>query len=533
MLSALVLGISWYMQVLSETTGDLKTMEKHAQVAVETLDTYRDIRSKINDWLDKQYLIQCKIAASAMSLVPRDELTREDMKELAELLDVKHVYLFDKTGKVVVTNSPYDHFVLSSDKESQSYAFRPLLDGVDHIIQEPQTNDVLGEYMQYIGVSLRDQNDLCDGFVQIGVDPLLRDQLIEPLNVDTVLSNLVIGLPKYAVAIDKETLRITGTTGIGYKGQPIEELGVSNEALTTNFSGFLWINGTEYYAGFSESSDLYLVPIVPRTRSFDAFLYSLMLAAVSFVTLILIIIAALFHYDSMVIDAAPKDDTENDHEADKIPDNELDEDYGLFSGFSNLIKVQDKFLFEERWKVNSSNGEQTPEIRIRKVIYRLLLIFCVINLIPVVWFNFFGNNDFDNLNGLAYIIMGKWEKGLNIFAVSSCVYLLFILYLLIVLVTRILYHIARVSDTRVETVCLLLRSSLKYICAVVFIYFGLSQFGVDTQTLLASAGILSLVIGLGAKDLVNDIIAGFFIIFEGSFKVGDWITVGNFSGAVT
>lgn len=305
------------------------------------------------------------------------------MNELAELLDVKHIYIFDKNGKVVVTNSPYDHFVLSSDKDSQSYAFRTLLDGVDHIIQEPQKNDVLGEYMQYIGVSIRDENDLCDGFVQIGVDPLLRDQLIEPLNVDTVLSNLVIGLPKYVVAIDKETLRIAGTTGIGYKGQLIDELGVTDEALTANFSGFLWINGTEYYAGFSESSDLYLVPIVPRTRSFDAFLFSLMLAAVSFVTLILIIITALFRYDRMVIEEAPKTEVEEDHGIGKAPENALDEDYGLFSGFSNLIKVQNKFLFDERWKMNTQKGEQTPETRIRKVIYRLLLIFCIINLIPV------------------------------------------------------------------------------------------------------------------------------------------------------
>ncbi len=538
-LSALVLGMSWYMQELTEMTEDLKTMEKHAHVAVDTLNTYAEIRGSLNEWLDEQYLIQCKIAASFMSLVDRDILTREDIGELAELLDVKYVYLFDKNGKVVVTNSPYDHLELSTDKESQSYAFRPLLDGADHVIQEPLKNDVFGDYMQYIGVSLRDGNDLCDGFVQIGVDPSLRDRLIEPLNVDTVLSNLIIGLPKHAVAIDKETLSIAATTGIGHKGQLMEELGITSDELTANFSGFLWIDGTEYYAGFSESSDLYLVPIVPRIRTASAFLTSLKLAGISFVTLILIIFAALHRYDSSVVAAAealvPENDAESGKETnDKLDaDDEIDEEYGLFSGFSKLIKVQDKKFFDERWNVNSSKDERSPEVRIRKVIYRVLLVFCVLNLIPVIWFGIFGNNDTDKLTGLAYVIMGRWEKGLNIFAVSSCVFLLFVLYVLIVLANRILYHIARISDMRVETICLLLRSSLKYICAIVFIYFGLSQFGIATQTLLASAGILSLVIGLGAKDLVNDVIAGFFIIFEGTFKVGDFVYIGNFYGTVT
>ena len=50
--------------------------------------------------------------------------------------------------------------------------------------------------------------------------------------------------------------------------------------------------------------------------------------------------------------------------------------------------------------------------------------------------------------------------------------------------------------------------------------------------MLASAGLLSLLLTFCAKDLVSDIIAGFFIIFEGTVKVGDWISVGSWSGVV-
>ena len=42
-----------------------------------------------------------------------------------------------------------------------------------------------------------------------------------------------------------------------------------------------------------------------------------------------------------------------------------------------------------------------------------------------------------------------------------------------------------------------------------------------------------MMISFGAKDLVSDIIAGFFTLFEGSYKVGDFITVGSWYGTVT
>ena len=50
--------------------------------------------------------------------------------------------------------------------------------------------------------------------------------------------------------------------------------------------------------------------------------------------------------------------------------------------------------------------------------------------------------------------------------------------------------------------------------------------------MLASAGILTLVVGLGAQGLVSDVLAGLFIIFESEFQVGDIVTIDGFRGTV-
>ncbi|MBP5313385.1 MAG: mechanosensitive ion channel family protein, partial [Eggerthellaceae bacterium] len=60
----------------------------------------------------------------------------------------------------------------------------------------------------------------------------------------------------------------------------------------------------------------------------------------------------------------------------------------------------------------------------------------------------------------------------------------------------------------------------------------LEAFGVNPTAILAGAGILSLVIGLGAQPLIEDIIAGLFIIFENVFDVGDIIVIDGYRGAV-
>lgn len=78
----------------------------------------------------------------------------------------------------------------------------------------------------------------------------------------------------------------------------------------------------------------------------------------------------------------------------------------------------------------------------------------------------------------------------------------------------------------------LLSSFIKYISAIILIFLILSICGVDTTTLLAGAGILSLIVGLGAQPLIEDIIAGLFIVFEDVFDVGDIIIIDDFRGTV-
>ncbi|PTX53061.1 mechanosensitive ion channel-like protein [Melghirimyces profundicolus] len=60
----------------------------------------------------------------------------------------------------------------------------------------------------------------------------------------------------------------------------------------------------------------------------------------------------------------------------------------------------------------------------------------------------------------------------------------------------------------------------------------LNEFGVNTSAILASAGILGLAIGFGAQGLVSDTVTGFFVLVEDQVNVGEYVTLGGYSGVV-
>ncbi len=95
-----------------------------------------------------------------------------------------------------------------------------------------------------------------------------------------------------------------------------------------------------------------------------------------------------------------------------------------------------------------------------------------------------------------------------------------------------LLHKSFNSSKRGETILTMLYSFTKYIIAIIAILVILTLWGVNSSALLASAGGLALVVGLGAQSLISDVITGVFIVFEGEFNVGDIVVIDNWRGKV-
>ena len=83
-----------------------------------------------------------------------------------------------------------------------------------------------------------------------------------------------------------------------------------------------------------------------------------------------------------------------------------------------------------------------------------------------------------------------------------------------------------------RTFTTLLTGLMKYVFIIAAFVWALSIIGVNTTAVLAGVGLLGLILGFGAQSLIEDIITGFFIIFESQYEIGDIIILDDFRGTV-
>jgi small-conductance mechanosensitive channel len=90
----------------------------------------------------------------------------------------------------------------------------------------------------------------------------------------------------------------------------------------------------------------------------------------------------------------------------------------------------------------------------------------------------------------------------------------------------------RLRAARLRTLLPMMRTGLFIVIAMVVGLTGLSELGVNTAPLLASASIFGVALGFGSQKLVQDLITGIFLLMENAMQVGDWVTLAGVSGTV-
>ena len=103
----------------------------------------------------------------------------------------------------------------------------------------------------------------------------------------------------------------------------------------------------------------------------------------------------------------------------------------------------------------------------------------------------------------------------------------------LMLVIQLVVSHVKLKSRHAETLKGLAANCLRYAVAIYGVVFGLSILGVNMVAVIASLGVLGLIIGFGAETLIEDVITGLFIIFEGQIHVGDIVTIDNFRGTVS
>ncbi|MBR2809574.1 MAG: mechanosensitive ion channel [Erysipelotrichaceae bacterium] len=170
-------------------------------------------------------------------------------------------------------------------------------------------------------------------------------------------------------------------------------------------------------------------------------------------------------------------------------------------------------------------------MKVKNIVFLLIAIVLAIllfnpNLLPVSTDTKLSMKELitDNflLEGNAHITMA------HILTLILALCVVWIVYVLL----RSILKFRAAKSAHDATAATLLIGLIRYLAVIVAFIWGLHIMGVNTTAVLAGAGIIGLIIGFGAQSLIEDIITGLFIIFEGQYKIGDIIVLDDFRGTV-
>jgi len=479
------------------------------------------------------------------------------LQQLCDGNDIKSIYIFDEDGRTIATNTPNWFFEISHDPEYQSYEFLEVLDGKKDSLIQSVMLDEMGEDSQYIGVAFnyytsRDENGnmiYCShhdyetsvsdtgteedeeadyrpvtkhrGLLQIGLNRSLSRRLLASTEASSVLSSDMLSggfIVLFDASADPVCLYSPNPASIG---RTASEMNVSPNAFSgTDYYGFTRVNGVNYFQYFRYLDGYNIGTAIPKENMYRARMTIALITSLTSLILILFLSLTV----TMTTD-------EEEHLYETMSEEE--EENGLDSAIFGIILPSGRHASTVKAAARWDNrripwDERSPEQKLLFLISIAGMILLAYVLISVIGADRFYSED----SVINYILKGEWDRSPNVFALSAC----FVVLIMASVAVTALKIPVRLSSAllgaRGETVSHLLLSVVRYGGTLGALFYCLYLVGMDAGNLLASAGVLSLVIGFGAQSLVKDIIAGIFIVFEGEFRVGDIVTIGGYRGTV-
>ena len=437
------------------------------------------------------------------SLIREDPslMDREKLSVISDDIQADFIIIFDDTARQIACSRDYINFILPRDETEPVSDFRRILKGITSVVHEPELNTLTGETHQMIGVrfSMPEHPDRY-GVLIIAV----QENVIMQARLDDVRKRIyprLISSDEILAEIDTETNTVVSSSRDDWTGRPARDVGIPETSLHDGHMDFFDIDGIPWY-GVSRTIGGNLFYILQDQSGI--FLAALMYG------LIAVAIFSLFWWVMVMI---------------------------LFRGYTHQYFVEAQGAASlapaEPDPDRAAKGvlrhwnQQLPEQRAHTV-FQLMLGLLMLYLL----LSSSGRGPLARNAVLSFVFSGDWARGLNLFSVTACVAVVCLAIFSWILMKLLFRLLVNIVSQKGETLCRLAENLLEYVIVIAALFYILSFLGVDTNTLLASVGLMSLAVSLGAKDLTADILAGISIIFENDYQVGDIVSVNNFRGVV-
>ncbi len=412
-----------------------------------------------------------------------DSLSDESLCKTVDGVSIFYaIYATDANATVVASSQNNVGYVFANDDSEINTACWQVLNGE----KEYQVISFPGEVASGIHVIVTRRYDKKGVFI-FYLDIDLLDEFLANLDIGEVMLTTDMGNATcYAIKQDSPDMIYEArpnASEISYLDSTLDE-----KVMENGYTGIQRIQGVKYYLNtlHNATHNVVLISAYPvRKISYYDAIVSFLVIAIGLVIAVFILLLGLWN---------------------PMRKNNADEN----KVFERLKNVED--ILNERFKKDIANI-----FVINGVLLVLLLILdYVISDKPL----------------LNFLLGSQWNKGLNLFSVTMILLGCAGCSLAGFFLNKIILLIFNNMGSRGMTIGNLLCSLLRFVFLVAAIIWSLKELGCNLSALLAGAGLAGAAISFCASNTINDLLSGFFIVFEGSFKIGDWIRVGDWRGQV-
>ena len=432
---------------------------------------------------------------------------KENLQVLCETVGARYIMLFDANGKEVSSSSDYIGLELGTDPNSSTTDFRRILKGVPSIAHDAVRDEVTGRTLELVGVRMNDHTNGGYGVLIFAIKPIDREQTVED-EINAAMRSLT-APGKICFTVDPQTKMIVHAGAEDFEFANAADLGLKDSMIRDGISDFVRIYGKKHYciSDADDTTGLLHYCCIQTDVLFGKGIGYAATSAIGFGIVFALLCMYLFRgYTENKIEEAEQKGTEPVGKT------------GAFKGFPSRVLS----LLAHRL------GNLTPE---QKALLTLRGILSVIILKVVIdYSNRAGNVDSEFV--LDYILSGTWNRGVNLFALTAIVILFCGMSLLMFFVRFVLGTIGVMMSPKGQTICKMIANMIGYLTIILFLYYALSYLGVNTSAILASVGVMSLGLTMGARDLISDILSGISLIFEGEYQMGDFVSIDGYRGMV-
>ena len=512
----IVFGASVFFRSLNSIYLQITDNQDKLAVIDERISNNADYLEKREKSRRSLYLEYARRIAELIEKNPQLN-NKEDLQAIDKIIQSEYIILFDSEGKQVGTSSDYINMELGkedADHPVSSADFRRLLKGVSGIAHSAFKDEVTGRTLEQYGVRMKEGTSGKYGALIIAVEPKDDDENSKSIN--GILRSLTpAGMFCFMVDPKNGDLLYAMSDEFLEFYYNVSELGMSVSMVRDGVADFARIEGIKHLVVSRKAEDGNIIFLsTPNDMLFSRGLRYGFICGIGFLVVFAILSLYLLrgYTDGLIAELekkAPSEETES-QEAEKAEKPDSDRPH---SRLGSLIR--------------HITGNATPEkkaIVTFEIILALTFIRMFINVRSV--------RTTQKKMLLDYVLTGKWNKGLNIFSVTSIVMLFCALVLGMMFVRFFMNTLGRMLGSRGKTICRLISNLISYIGILVFIYYSLSYLGVDTNAILASVGVIGIGVSMGARDLIADIFAGVSMIFEGEYQVGDIVNIDGYRGMV-